>query len=312
MKQQQNETWKGYLFVFISIIATSNVYLFSKAAFREIDLAQFGFYWFLFGMGWNLLFNTVSGKLRCIQKVNKKGLYLLVIIGLLEIAGTSLFFYSISVMKNPAIVSFIANTGPLFVGILGFIFLHERFRRLEIIGLIVTLLGALIISYKPGSISESIFISGAGYVVLSSLLFAISSILVKKNIKAIDPTVLSMNRSLFIFGFSAIAMFATGSSFYIPQTAFINVLLGSILGPFLTVYAGYTALKYIEASRASVIGSSKGLFVMMGSWLIFGILPLSYQIIGGIISIFGVVLLTVGKNKWNIFDLRYKIIRKKD
>ncbi len=304
-------TWKGYLFVGISVLATSNVYLFSKAALQEVSLFQFGSWWFFFGMLWNVLFNVIRGKINCIKKVDTKGRWLLVVIGLLEVIGTGLFFFSIGQMENPAIVSFIANTGPLFVGILGFVILRERFKKPEIAGMLLTLSGAFILSYKSGN-GDGIFIHGAEYVVLSSLMFAISSILIKKNIKRFDTTVLSLNRSLFLFAASVIALSLQGLPLVIPGSAFINILIGSILGPFLTVYAGYSALKYIEASRASVLGSIKGLVVLLGSWIIFGTLPLAYQIIGGSISILGVMMIGLSKSKARFLDIRYKIFKRND
>lgn len=47
---------KGYLLALLSVIAVANVYIFSKAALAEVSIPQFGFYWFLFGLLWILLY----------------------------------------------------------------------------------------------------------------------------------------------------------------------------------------------------------------------------------------------------------------
>ena len=73
------------------------------------------------------------------------------------------------------------------------------------------------------------------------------------------------------------------------------MVAGSILGPFLTGLAMYSALKYIEASRTMIIQATRGLFVLIGSMIYLSILPTNLQIIGGTITIAGVIIMTWGK-----------------
>ena len=44
-----SDSVKGLLLAFVSVIAVSNVYIFSKVALNEVSLPQFGVYWFDFG-----------------------------------------------------------------------------------------------------------------------------------------------------------------------------------------------------------------------------------------------------------------------
>ncbi len=90
-------------------------------------------------------------------------------------------------------------------------------------------------------------------------------------------------------------MFYYRNSFAIPASALLNITIGSVLGPFLAVIAAYNALKYIEASRTSILGSTKSLFVLFGSYLYFHNFPQTLQIIGGILTIIGVLLISFGK-----------------
>jgi hypothetical protein len=41
---------KGNLLALVSVIAVSNVYIFSKVDLNEVSLPQFGVYWFDFGL----------------------------------------------------------------------------------------------------------------------------------------------------------------------------------------------------------------------------------------------------------------------
>jgi len=290
-----NNEQKGYLLVFVSILAMANVYIFSKAALNEINIIQFGVYWFGFALIYNLIFLSQTGGYKSFKSINKSNYWKLALIGVLEIAATLSFFMSIKTMNNPALVSFLGNAGPVFVSILGITFLKERFNKIEIIGIIITILGAIIISYNPGFEIPKDFRKALYFILFSNIIYATATIFSKKNIKLLPPSILSVNRVVFILTTAVIAAIVTNQSLVIPKTALLNLALGSILGPFLAALAGYTALKYIEASKASVIGSAKSLLVLFTSYIYFGHFPFIYQIYGGIATIAGVLLISLGK-----------------
>lgn len=292
-----NPALKGYVWAFIAVLAVSNVYIFSKAALNEVHIAQFGFYWFGFGLIWNLIFAAKTCKAETFLNLRRKQIIILVIIGMLEMIGTTSFFYGIHTIENPAVASFLANMTPVFVTILGISVLKERFNFVELIGMVLTIGGAFIISYKGDGSIGKLFIPGTGYIIFASLVFSFSTIIIKKNVMRLPPALLSLNRVIFLFIFSAIMIVVMQQSFHINGTALLNISIGSVLGPFLTVFAGYNALKYIEASRQSILGSTKSMFVLLGAYLYFKSIPLNYQIIGGIVSIIGVMLVTFGRIK---------------
>jgi drug/metabolite transporter (DMT)-like permease len=286
---------KGYLFAFTSVIATSNVFIFSKAAMKDTSLEVFGFYWFLLGLLWNIIFNVKTGNIRQIPILTKRQWGILSILGLLEVVGTTFFFLAIFTVPNPAIVSFLGNINPLIVTLLGFLILKERYNRPEIFGIFLVIVGAFVISYKGGDQIQNMFISGAEYVLLSGLFFGASAIVTKMNVKKMQPSILALSRTTFLLVFSFIMLLVNSKGFVLSQTAFINIFIGSILGPFLTVVAGYQAYKYLEVSRVSILGSTKGIFVLIGAYIYLDKFPEFYQIIGGMISIVGVVLISLGK-----------------
>ena len=288
---------KGYLFAFLAVLAMSNVYIFSKAALSEVSLPLFGFYWFLFGLLWNLVFAIKTGKIFQVKNFTKRSYLNLLILGLLEVAGTSFLFLSIFTMPNPAIVSFLGNINPVIVTVLGFFILRERYNRPEILGILLIIMGALLISFQGGSSWSSMFIKGTDYIIYSGLFFGISAIITKKNVKKIGPSFLALNRNVFLLLFSLIMLLSTQKQFEISWYPLWNIMIGSILGPFLGVIAGYQAYKYLEVSRVSILGSTKGIFVLIGAYVYFGRFPEIYQLLGGLISIVGVILISVGKLK---------------
>jgi len=285
---------KGIILTISAALAVSNVFIFSKAALQEVHLAQFGFYWFGLGMIWNLIFIFALKKHKKFSQLDWSSFKALGLIALLEMFGTIFFFLAIKTVDNPTIVSFLANINPFIITILGFFLLKERFNLIEVFGMAITLIGAFVISFKGGAMGE-LFINGTEYVVLSGIIYAFSNVIAKKNIKKLDASFLAMSRILLLFAASFGSLLYFNLSFEIPQSALINISIGSVLGPFFTATLGYLALKYIEISKASMIGSVRSLFVLVGSFLFFGNVPGSIQLIGGTFTILGVILISLGK-----------------
>ena len=288
---------KGVLLAFVSVIAVSNVYIFSKAALMEVSLPQFGVYWFAIGLSWIFLYGCTQRTYRSITKFAKKNLGILAILGIIEVGGTYFFFKAIHTISNPAITSFMGNVSPVFIITLGFFLLKERFNRKEFIGMLLAITGAFIISYKGDTSFSDMFIDGTQYVLYYSLFSAVSAVIIKKNIGNINPIILTTNRSFFLLIFSIIALIYSEEPLVTDFEPILNILIGASLGPFLTVIAGYLALQYINLSQKAIIGSTKGLFVLLGAYLYFGQFPDTITILGGIITILGLLLIAFGKRR---------------
>jgi len=225
-----------------------------------------------------------------IKSLTRSDYRTLLFIGLIEIVATTSFYAAIEVSPNPAIPSFLRNLEYLFVSVLGFILLSERFGKVALAGAFLTLSGAFIISLRTTS-SDSFFTAASGLMLLSTSFYAVRTILAKKHIRDISPVVLAINRAIFLLLFALIFMISGRQNFLISTHAFINILAGSFVGPFLTSIFQYSALRYIPASRSAIVQSTTGLFVLFGAFLIFGNLPTPVQIFGGIVAMVGVVLM---------------------
>lgn len=286
---------KGYLFAFIATVAMANVYVFSKAALNELTLYQFGFFWFGMAIVWNLAFWIQSGRFKLVKHISRKDYLVLLVHGVLEVAGTALFFLAIETATFPAIMSFLQNLVPLFVILMGVSMLGERFTGIQVAGVVITMMGAVVTSFT-GNVAESgFFVAGTGYMIASTLFLASTTILSKKFIKRIDPGIFTMNRAIFLFVLAVILMFTRGESFSIPGSALFNTMLGSLLGPFLTSLSTYTALKYIDASKSTIVQSSKGLFVTLGACIYFNSIPEAFQVVGGLLTIIGIIVLITAR-----------------
>ncbi len=293
--------FKGYAYVLLATVAGSTVYIFSKAALNQVSLAQFGVYWFGMAIIWNTIWTMRSAEHRKFHEITRKSFKVLILLGFIEMVATGTFYGAISVAENPAIPSFLRNMEYIFVTMLGVILLSERFKGLEIVGVMLTFIGAFVISYHKGGSLSSYLTGSSGLMIICTTFYAVRTITAKKFIKTITPTMLAINRAIFLLLLASMLMVINGQSLKIPMNAFLNIVIGSFMGPFLTSIGQYSALKYIEASRAAIIQSTTSLFVVLGVFLYFGQLPLAYQIVGGILTIGGVVVLMIGAgDRWKM------------
>ncbi len=290
-----NPTVKGITLAFIATLGMANVYVFSKAALLEVSYFQFQFYWFGFAIIWIVPFLIITGIIKKIPKLSRSSRITMVIIGILELGSSTMMFLAIHLADNPTTISFLSNLTPIFVTILGIRFLGERFNAVEAIGIILTIGGVILISYTRDTTIVEFFGKGSGWILVSSIFASVSIITAKSRIKDIHPGILTLNRVIFIFIFGVTSMIVRQESFHIPGSAAMNMAIGSLLGPFLTGFAQYSALRFIEASRTMIIQSTRSLFVLVGSMIYLSILPEMLQVIGGIITIAGVIILTWGK-----------------
>jgi drug/metabolite transporter (DMT)-like permease len=290
-----NPTTKGISLAFLATLGMANVYVFSKAALLEVSYFQFQFYWFGFAMVWIVPFLFITGIIRKIPKLSSSSRITLVIIGILELGSSTMMFLAIQLAENPTTISFLSNLTPIFVTILGIRFLGERFNAIEAIGIILTIGGVILISYTRDTSISEFFGKGSGWILVASIFASASIITAKSRIKDIHPGILTLNRVVFIFIFGVSAIIIRQESFQISGTAAMNMAIGSLLGPFMTGFAQYSALRYIEASRTMIIQSTRSLFVLIGSMIYLSILPEMLQVTGGIITIIGVIILTWGK-----------------
>ena len=295
-KHMKSDTFKGYLFALIATLAFSNVYIFSKAALNEVHLAQFGVYWFAIGATLSFLFAWKNKKLKQLKILSRKQVRILISLGFLEILTTSSFFISINTISDPAVTSFLGNMYPVMVTMGGVFILKEKFGWIEIIGVALALTGAFVISYTGGTSINTFFIKGTGWVFINALFATAATLVVKVHVKKLTPELLSLNRTVWLLVFSIIMFFVYKQSFIIPVSALKNIAIGAVLGPFLAILTVYYSFRYIEASRSSIVQSLKGIFVLAGAWFVFKSFPFPHQFAGGMVTVFGVLVMTLAQS----------------
>ena len=292
----KSEEWKGYAYAIVGTIAFSSLYVFSKAGLNQVELAQFGLYYFGMGFLINLVFILVSGKYRQVPVISRKIIGLLVLLGVIDVISNITFFMAIQAIPDPSVTSFLGNLFPVFLSILGITFLKERFTLIESLGAMIALAGAFAISYSGDMSWSKFFIPGTGFVVINTLFAATVSVIVKKNVQKASPEVFNLNSNGWIFLFFLFYFLQSGQPLAIPVVAFRNIALGAFFGSFIGLLSFFYSYRYITASRSSIIQSLKGIFVLIIAYFFFGNFPLPVQLWGGAVTIAGVIIMTLAQS----------------
>ena len=292
----RKEIIKGYFYTILATLAFSNVYVFSKAALNEVSLPLFLFLMVSIGFAINLVILLIKGGFKKLSAVPRKMWWIFPTLGCIEIFTVSTFYASVNAISEPAVTGFLGNLFPLFTTMLGIIFLKERFTPIETLGVFIVFSGALLTSYSGNLGWKDFFIPGVGLVVLNCLGAATATVIVRAKVNNLTPEILSFNRTFWLLVFFSAWVIITNTPITIPVTgALTNTVIAAILDPVLAILLVYKAYQYIEASRGTIIQSTKGLLIIPVAFFYFGTLPLPHQIAGGLIAMIGVIIIGMGQ-----------------
>ena len=283
----------GYLYAFGASLALAASFVFSKLVLNNLTMIQFGLIWFTLGVVWNGAWFLLRRDYLALKDSFRAKTNVALVIALLEGVATGLFYMAIKEMENPAVVSFIGNIGPVFVTIMAIILLRERFRKSQLVGILITIFGLFVINYRAGGFAGFLD-PGSMYVIAASLLFSVATIVGRRHHDVLHPGYMSLIRSFMLATAMLILFLLYGQNPELSFSVWRNLSIGSFLETLIVIIFAYQALKLIEATKTSLIISSKGVWTLILAWIFLGVFPTMLQLAGGIVTLVGVWLIT-----WN-------------
>jgi len=286
----------GYLFALGASLALSASFVFSKAALNQLTMLLFGLLWFSMGVFWNLSWFLIRRDYRNVYSKTAGKTAVALLIALLEGVATGLFYMAIQAMENPAVVSFIGNIGPVFVTVMGIMLLGERFKKLQLLGIVLTILGIFIINYREGGFAGFID-PGSLYIISAAFLFSLATIAGRRCHRLLVPGYMSLLRSFILAVVMAILFFHSGKGIQLSPGIWRDLAIGSFLETLIVIVFAYQALKLIEATKTSLIISTKGVWTLILAWIFLDLFPTGLQLTGGLLTLVGVWLITWSRQR---------------
>jgi drug/metabolite transporter (DMT)-like permease len=281
----------GVLFAFGASLALAASFVFSKSVLNQLSMVQFGLIWFSLGVVWNGSWFLARRDFRKLGESLGRKTSVALVVALLEGGATGLFYLAIQAMENPAVVSFIGNIGPVFVTLMGILLLKERFRNSQMAGILITIIGLFVINYRQGGFAGFLD-PGAIYVILASFLFALATIFARRFHRYLVPGYMSLLRSVLLAAAMAMLFVRTGHMPAITLPLWRDLAIGSLLETLIVIVFAYQALKLIEATKTSLIISTKGVWTLVLAWAFLGVFPSALELTGGLLTLLGVWLIT--------------------
>ncbi|MHA1577637.1 MAG: DMT family transporter [Candidatus Thorarchaeota archaeon] len=188
------------------------------------------------------------------------------------------------------------NLTPVFAVIIAVPLLKERVTSEKLGGLILATLGATIIVIGGNSLDygfDSVRLIGDGMIIFSTLLFAINGIAGKIAVDSVDAISVTLYSTLFAIPFIWLSAGIVGDLHVLLELSIetwaimlwvglVNTALG------FTLY--YEAMKHIEASIVQIGLSLIAVWGVLMSVFVLGEATSIFQIIGGALTIIGVIL----------------------
>jgi len=238
-----------------------------------------------------------TNNLKNIKKLSKKETIILVISGI-ALGGhfgtwtASLFFTSI------AASTILTDSSPIFVTIISWLLLKEKTKPKELLGIILSLIGVILIASNDASIGAINNFHGDLLALLSAVFISIYLVAGRRLRKVLDLA----SYTFIVYGLASLTLFiaALSMSNNIITTSIHELLIFIMLAliPSGLGHNSYNyALKYLKASIVSVTTLGEPVGASILALLIFKEIPSSATILGGVIVILGIIITTMYKEK---------------
>jgi len=190
--------------------------------------------------------------------------------------------------------SLIISTIPIVVLLLSIIFLKERIRIINMLGIVISMLGVALLIFGGQNIDKQQGILLGDFLILGAVLSAsVYIIMTRKLVKIFSPVQITGMQVIF-----GMILFFPAFFFTLPQMEWSAISKDSIIALLiLTIFATIGAflcynyaLTKIPAAKAAVCINGIPLVTAFGAWIILGELLSPMQLAGGTIVVSAVYL----------------------
>jgi len=220
--------------------------------------------------------------------------------GVIGFAIGDTFLFRGYVLIGPRLTMLLMSLSPIFGTILAWIFLKESLNSLELLAIIITIFGIIMVLYDKRSerLKEKKFFTGILCGIGASFCQALGYLASKKGLLNNDFPALSGNLIRIMFGtifIWLIALFQGEARKTLGKLtnkkADIAMLGGAFFGPFIGVWLSLIAIQYTYIGIASTLIALPPVILIPISHWVFKEKVTYISIIGTIIALFGVAII---------------------
>ena len=293
LKLMDRNRLTAYIEVTFAVFVWGISFIATKLALR--DLAPVTVVWMRFAIGVIILgFATLLRHQLSLPK-GKEWLYF-ALLGFLGITFHQWLQSTGLVTAQASTTAWIVATTPVFMAILGLVFLHEKFDWVQSSGILMAIIGVLLVVSKgniKGLLGGSFGEPGDFLIMISAINWAVFSILSRRGLEKHQATWMMFFVMAFGWLFTSL-LFVRGGGFQdIGNLTWTSLMGIGFLGIFcsgLAYIAWYDGLKVIPASQLGAFLYLEPLVAVVVAWFILGEYLLPISLLGGAIILLGVRL----------------------
>lgn len=289
---------RGYIFIAVASILWGTMGVLAKLSFEYGILPET-----LIALRLAISFSTLLAILilfsRDSLKVGKKDVLFFLIFGVFAIAFQRIsYFYAVS-LTTATVAAILFYTYPVFVALLSPFFWKEKITQKELFAIALTFLGVALVVKAYDIASLNLNLVGIVFGMVSSLLFVLYFVITKR----LRGKYASWTLTLYGDGIGALTLIPLVFTSFQHVVRFplqLWLLVFTIAWiPSLLAYLLYSyALKYVKASKGSILSVIEPLSAAVFSTIFIGENLENPQLIGIAFALIGVILLfQLGKTK---------------
>lgn len=243
---------------------------------------------------WMFLYMALKKQLGNVWKAlkSKSGKYIVIAALLGAPIGMTGYVAAINYI-GPGYTAIISALFPAIGALLSYIFLKERMSKVQIVGLVVSILAVIGLSYTPGGDAPENFLLGVFCALLCAFGWAAEAVICAYGLKDPDITdeqALQIRQTTSAVSYAVVILpIVAGWNFtisIIPSSTSAIILLSALFGTASYVMY-YRAITKIGATKAMALNITYSAWALVFAFVLLGTLPSITSVIFGVVLILG-------------------------
>ncbi|MDP3975916.1 MAG: DMT family transporter [bacterium] len=282
----------GYGYLLSVILFSGILYILGEYLLGGIDIFVFLFYFFFSAAVISTPFCLLYFGPRQLGRVLLDNRFPIFKILMLAALG-AIAWFSLLAQAGATGTAFYTKLEIPFSILLGVIFLSERLRTREWVGIFFVFAGISVMSAE--NVSTALPLAALG--VASAIFWSAYSMEVKRHSHDFSLVILNFFRiwSMAIIGFFICLIL--GKSFFISQSQLLLTALNGVVGAIGLQTAYLMSHRYLPISILNSVLAIVPLFVAVTAYFVFDQIPSTYKLVGGAVVLLGVFLISLSHHK---------------
>ena len=226
------------------------------------------------------------------KSVNTRGVILSLVHILCSALSIALFWMGMQ-HATTAIAAVLSRLEILFVIVLGFLWLRERFSQWQWLGFAFTLTGILLIRSAPVDGD----LRGITILLFSALSFAIALVAGKLAMQYVSVQLLMLVRAWLMALCLGLAWLLLWPHFpQLDHSGWLWLVISALSGPFLARNNYMLAVSYLPASQVVLLNQAQPIYAALLGWLLNAEVPANLALLGGMAIILGNIVLILARD----------------